>query len=156
MPLGVPVRIPFEDGGPQELSTFTDSSFELERTSKTKPEIWVDHDRALRIGNVAALYTNLDWWCCDFMFGPECPDDIEFEVGQPVSVGLSQLKIGSRGTFLREVSIVRRGAVEGAQITRRWEIPESPPAKCTEPVGEVIYGGATIRRTLKPPTITVR
>jgi len=25
-------------------------------------------------------------------------DDIEFEVGQPVSVGLSHLKIGSRGT----------------------------------------------------------
>ena len=61
------------------------------------------------------LYTNRDWWCCDFMLGPECPDDIEFEVGQPVSVGLSQLKIGSRGTFLREVSIVRRGAVEGAR-----------------------------------------
>ena len=60
-----------------------------------------------------------------FMLDRDVPNDIEFEVGQPVSVGLSQLQIGSRGTFLREVSIVRRGAVKGAEITKRHEIKES-------------------------------
>ena len=118
VPIGVPVRIPSEDDG-SCVSTFDDKSFEIERTSKTKPEIWIDHDRELRIGKVVMLYTHGDWICCDFHLDRDVPEDIEFEVGQPVSVGLSHLKIGSRGTFLREVSIVRRGAVEGAEITSR-------------------------------------
>jgi hypothetical protein len=159
LPIGKPVKIPCEDGGPC-VSTFNDTSFEIERTSKTKPEIWVNHDRDLRIGNVAMLYTHRDWWMCDFMPDRDCPDDIEFEVGQPVSVGLSQLKIGSRGMFLHEVSIVRRGAVEGAEITSRWEIKETPPPPATkraEPAGEVIYGnGQLLRRYFTPPAITIR
>ena len=89
------------------------------------------------------LYRDRDWIWCDFMLGPECPEDIEFDVGQPVSVGLSQLKIGSRGTYLREVSIVRRGAVPGAEITRRWKIPETPPPPArrtpgTWPAGAIV------------------
>jgi len=154
VPIGKPVRIPFQDGSPTELSTFTDKSFELERTAKTKPEVWINHDRNLRVGKVAALYRHRDWIWCDFMLDRDCPDDIEFQVGQPVSVGLSQLKIGSRGTFLREVSIVRHGAVPGAQITSRWEIKPEPEtakplhgaARASE--GEVIYGGATLRRNI--------
>lgn len=128
VPIGKPVRIPAEDGGTPIVSTFTDKSFEIDRRSKTKPEVWMNHERALRIGHVAMLYTQRDWWCCDFMLDRDVPDDIDFDVGQPVSVGLSQLKIGSRGTFLTEVSIVRHGAVEGAEITRRYEIKETPPA----------------------------
>ncbi|HEX5585417.1 hypothetical protein [Gaiella sp.] len=158
LPIGKPVNIPYEDGG-RCISTFHDKSFEVERTAKTKPEVWVNHDRDLRIGNVAMLYTHRDWWMCEFMLSREVPADIEFEVGQPVSVGVSQLQIGSRGMFLREVSIVRHGAVEGAQITSRWEIKETPPPPATkraEPAGEVIYGGPTVRRYFKPPAIVIR
>ena len=98
VPIGKPVNIPFENDGTLGISTFTDKSFEIERTSKTKPEIWVDHDRDLRIGKIGMLYTQREWWCCDFWLDREVPNDIEFEVGQPVSVGLSHLLIGSRGT----------------------------------------------------------
>jgi hypothetical protein len=65
VPIGKAVKIPCEDGGPC-VSTFNDKSLEIERTSKTKPEIWVGHDQNLRIGNIAVLYTHQDWWMCDF------------------------------------------------------------------------------------------
>jgi hypothetical protein len=127
LPIGRAVRIPDADDATRRTYTFNNRSFEIERTSKTKPEVWIDHDPALRIGNVGMLYTQRDWWCCDFTLHRDVPEDIEFEVGQPVSVGLSQLLIGSRGTYLREISLVRRGAIEGAEITSRYEIKETPP-----------------------------
>jgi hypothetical protein len=67
-PIGKPVNVPFEDGTPSFV-TFEADTFELERKSKTKPEIWIDHRRDLRIGKVGAMYTDLrrEWWCCDFM-----------------------------------------------------------------------------------------
>jgi len=120
VPIGKPVRIPFEDGSPPEPETFTDESFEIERTSKTKPAIWLEHDKGLRIGQAVVLYRHEGWWCADFALDADVPDDITFEVGQKVSVGLSRLKIGSGGAFLREISIVRHGAVERAEITRRF------------------------------------
>ena len=131
VPIGKPVRMQFNDGSPPELMTFTDESFEIERTSKTKPAICIDHNKDLRIGRVGLLYTDGGpssprWWCADFMLDVDVPDDVKFEVGQSVSVGLSQLKIGSRGTFLDEVSIVPRGAVEGAKITRRFALEPKP------------------------------
>lgn len=129
MPVDVPVRVPFEDGRPPEAMTFTDTTFELQRTMKLMPEIWVNHDRSLRIGRTHALYPWRDWWHCDFAFDEDTPDDIAFDVGQPVSVGLTQLKkTGGRGTFLREVSLVRDGAIKGAQITRRTELKLPTPA----------------------------
>jgi hypothetical protein len=121
VPVGKPVRIPFEDGSAGELATFDDQAFKVERASKAKPEIWVNHDKALRIGEVILLYRQDGWWCCDFAV-PDVRDGISFEVGQPVSVGLSRLKIGSRGAWLREVSIVRHGAVAGAEITERYAV----------------------------------
>ena len=153
VPIEKPVCVPFVDGSPPELSTFTDESFEVERTSKTKPPIYVNHDKGLQIGRVGLLSRDGGWWCADFMLDADVPEDIEFEVGQNVSVGIQQLKIGSCGTFLQEVSIVRRGAVKGAQITRRFalepkRLAESPAAAPTSAVaGEVIYGnGKTITR----------
>ena len=82
------------------------------------------------------------------MLDRDVPDDIEFEVGQPVSVGLSYLKIGSGEPYLREVSIVPARAVKGAEITERSEIkPTAPPPRATaDPAREVTYGGPIIRR----------
>jgi hypothetical protein len=111
------------------ITTFHGRSFELERTAKTTPEIWVDHDPAIRVGKVWALYTSRGWWMCDMALDPELPN--ELEVGQPLSVGLSYLRIGSGEPYLREISIVSRGAVPGAEITRRSELP--PPAPKPQP-----------------------
>ena len=69
----------------------------------------------------------------------------------PVSVGLDVLTVGSGSPMLSEVSIVRRGAVEGACIMSRYELkcdpvkPKSaaPPARSKTAVptaGEVFYG----------------
>ena len=135
VPLGKPVSIPVVGDGTSRLMTltFNDKSFELERTARTKPEVWVNHDRALRIGQVAMLYTSREFWCCDWLPDRDIPDDIEFEVGQPISVGLSQRKIGSGEPYLRGISIVRHGAIEGAKIVRRSEIKPAPVKPTTSP-----------------------
>ena len=80
----------------------------------------------------------------------------ELEVGQPVSVGLSVFESG--GTYLSEVSVVYRGAIEGAEIWNRvaeaaeahailagGEGTTSTPAAVGE---EVFYGGPLIRRNI--------
>ena len=130
VPLGKPVRIPVEDGGPVGRLDVHDKSFEIERTSKTKPEIWVDHDRALRIGNVAMLYTSRDWWCCDFMLDRDIPDDIEFEVGQPVMSASASSRSAAEDHSSGKSASSSRGAVKGAEITERYEIkPTAPPRR---------------------------
>ena len=63
VPIGVPVRLPDAEtrvlGAPE---TFHDKSFEIERTAKTKPEIWCNHDRGVKVGNVWMLYVSRGWW----------------------------------------------------------------------------------------------
>jgi hypothetical protein len=65
----------------------------------------------------------------DFTLDPELT--VALHVGQPVSVGLSLFHSGSR--YLSEVSIVQRGAVEGAKVTRRFELKAAaaPPRALT-------------------------
>ena len=99
------------------VSTFPDGAFELDLTSRRKPPILVMHDPSVRVGEVALLYKSRGWLCCDFMLDAELPNVLE--VGQPLSVGLSQLLIGSGSPFLQEISIVPAGAVQGAEIIRR-------------------------------------
>ena len=63
VPIGKSARIPAEDDGAPIVSTFNDKSFEIERTSKTKPEIWVNHNRAVKVGNVVMLSVKrAGWW----------------------------------------------------------------------------------------------
>ena len=93
VPIGQPVRIPDEKPGRASVSEFHDKSFEIERASKTKPEVWVNHDRAVKVGKVMMLSVNRGWREADFLLDPELPN--ELELGQPVSVGLSYLTIGS-------------------------------------------------------------
>ena len=61
VPMGRPVNIPNEDGTPS-FETFHDKSFELDRKAKTKPDVCLNHDRAMVIGKLAMLYTS-DNWC---------------------------------------------------------------------------------------------
>jgi len=157
VPIGKPVRIPFvENDRPPELTTFDDSSFELERTSKTKPPVCLNHDKNLQIGRVGVLTRDGGWWCADFLLDADIPDDIEFEVGQSVSVGVHQSTTGSGGTFLDEVSIVRHAAVKGAEITRRFalepkpaEPPRAPAAVVSSSKPTAVGEGIPIRRAAR-------
>jgi hypothetical protein len=136
LPIGEPVRIPVNEAEPRrwETSTFDDKAFEIERTAKTKPEVWVNHNRALRIGQVVMLYVSRreGWWCAEFVLDRDVPN-VELEVGQAVSVGLDYLKIGSGEPYLREISIVPRGAVKGAEVTRRVALEPAPVRPTSSP-----------------------
>ena len=87
----------------------------------------LEHDLLKRIGKVQTLWRPDGWFVADFTLDPELT--AELHEGQPVSVGLSLFKSGSR--FLSEVSVVRRGAVEGEEITSRVALkpPEPTPAR---------------------------
>jgi hypothetical protein len=150
VPVGSPVRIPFLEGGGSKVSTFTADAFDLERTAKTKPPVWINHDPELAIGRVVQLYTDADreWWCAHFMLDRDVPDDVELEVGQPVSVGLT----GQVGTYLSEVSVVRHGAVKGAEIIARNVVSVGDEARPTsDPVSSPTV--LPVRRIRPAPTV---
>ena len=100
VPIGQPVRIPDPDTGRTSLHQFDDKSFEIERTSKAKPGVWVNHDRALNVGKVETLAVRQGWWIADLVLDPDV--DEELQVGQPVSVGLISFTRGSGDPYLRE------------------------------------------------------
>ena len=91
------------------------------------------------------LYVSRGWWMADLALDPELPN--ELEVGQPVSVGLSYLRIGSGDPYLREVSIVSAGAIAGAEVTRRSELAAPKPAPLTPGRAPVAAAAPVIHRT---------
>jgi hypothetical protein len=130
LPIGRTVNVPKLDGTP-DFSTFHEKSFEVERTSKRLPDLCVAHDRDTIIGTIQMLYVYRDWWCCDFSLDPALPN--ELECGQPVSVGLDVIGSGHGSPFLREISIVPRGAVKGAEITSRVALKPKPVEQKPQP-----------------------
>jgi hypothetical protein len=143
VPIGQPVNLHDEHGRP-DFYTFDEKSFEIERTRPSNVNVCLKHDRSKRIGKLTNLIPFRGWWICDFTIDPALRS--ELRVGQPVSVGLVSLSVGSGVPILSEVSIVRKGAVEGACITSRHELkpstPRSKPSpaarKPTPAAGEVI------------------
>ena len=90
----------------------------------------VNHDRTLDIGRLHRIYPQDGWWRPAFTLGQQVNE--ELEVGQPVSVGITENKWGS--IMLDEVSVVRSGAVRGAQITDRIDLgPHTNRAPAPEP-----------------------
>jgi hypothetical protein len=142
LPIGQTVNVPTMDGSPW-FTEFHARSFEPESTWAKQPDVCVDHDRDCVVGSVSSLYTYDRWWCAYFTLDPVLPN--ELEVGQPMSVGLELLGAGDGTPFLREISIVRHGAVKGAEITRRVALkptpaPKPPPTPPPEPARtEVIH-----------------
>ena len=63
------------------------------------------------------VYPEDGWWRVAFVLDKEITE--ELQVGQPVSIGVSEWKWGS--ISLDEVSVVRRGAVRGAEVVERFE-----------------------------------
>jgi hypothetical protein len=100
----------------------------------TRPiNVCVNHDRELVVGEVGVLYHDREGWhCCDFTIDPTIPD-VDIEVGQPISAGLDIMVHGDNpgAPFLREVSLVPRGAVKGAEVFARGVIPPAPTASPT-------------------------
>jgi hypothetical protein len=70
--------------------------------------------------------------------------NVELEVGQAVSVGLDYLKIGSGEPYLREISIVPRGAVEGAEVTRRVALEPVPVKPTSSPAAVLTFNRAAV------------
>jgi hypothetical protein len=83
------------------------------------------------------------WWCAEFMLDRDVPN-VELEVGQAVSVGLDYLKIGSGEPYLREISIVPRGAVEGAEVTRRVALEPVPVKPTSSPAAVLTFNRAAV------------
>jgi len=154
LPFGVPVSIPDGKTGRPNVSTFADGTFELELGSRRKQPILVAHDPSVRVGEVVMLYKSRGWLCCDFMLDPDLPNVLE--VGQPLSVGLSYLLIGSGSPFLREISIVPAGAVAGAEIVRRSELPPAKPAKPTPSTPPPNRTTTTTPAVAHPRTVATR
>ena len=102
LPVGTPVRIPYRDGSLGVLRSCEGDVFSCEQTSPHHTKVLVAHDRALSLGKLKRLYERAGWFWCEFDVNPVL--DVEFDVGQPVSVGLSEWKWG--GISLDEVSIV--------------------------------------------------
>jgi hypothetical protein len=78
----------------------------------------------------------------------------ELRVGQPVSVGLVSLSVGSGVPILSEVSIVTKGAVDGACITRRHELKPVPSQRTEQPkpraIAAPVPANTVVYRTRKP------
>ena len=122
VPIGVPVRIPAVKGEPV-LTTFDEKTFEMERKTAGRIKVCVDHDRTMEVGTLARLYPQDGWWHAAFVLDKDVRE--ELQIGQPVSIGMSDWKWGS--ISLDEVSIVRRGAVRGAEIIERLDLGRPDP-----------------------------
>ena len=129
LPIGQPVRIPEVGTGRRRRHTFDDRSFELERTAKTKPEIWMTttepYESARSWRSTPPARAGGAPTSCSTETSPTTSSSTS---GSPCQVGLERLKIGSGEPFLREISIVPRGAVKGAEVTSR-DVLEPPPVK---------------------------
>ena len=128
VPLNVPLTIPERDGQPSFSYTFDHQTFAGEKGSKRVIDVCDDHQRHKVIGKVNKLIAQLGWWECEFTLDTDQP---ELERGQPVSIGLQTLGIGSGIPFITEVSVVPHGAVKGAVVRNRRLLPvaEPEPAK---------------------------
>lgn len=133
LPLNKPVNVPNQNGEPWR-STFTEDTFALESASRRHP-VWANHKASVVIGETHSLITRDGWWQCDFTLDTALTD--ELEVGQPVSISLMHVAgVPDDHPFIREVSIVPDGAVDGAEITSRRALEPAPkpePARTQTP-----------------------
>jgi hypothetical protein len=157
VPMGKPLLFPDSHGRPTTF-TFDEVNFSQSRRNVGAGDIPIllNHDPKLEVGKLRSLNPNREWWICSF----ELREDVirePFEVGQNVSVGLGWTDGYVSSPWVGEVSIVRHGRVPGAEITHRMPMPVPAPVpasvrrtatKRPEPAGEVIYGGAIIRRNI--------
>lgn len=118
VPIGQPVNIPTQPDRTPWLYTFSRHTFAIEAESKRVIPVCLDHDPQHVIGEVHTLRTIGDWWEATLKLGSETA-----AVGDPVSIGLQTLGIGSGVPFLTEVSLVPHGAVKGAEIIARYPAP---------------------------------
>jgi hypothetical protein len=115
--------------------------------------VLINHDPALEVGPLYLIRERAGWLEADLTLddtplGREAAE--RMRIGQPVSVGARELMGNVPLRWVRELSLVERAAVPGAQVIGRREHRSSttmPPAATTRAAaGEVIYGGPVIRR----------
>jgi hypothetical protein len=145
VPLDRPVTIPDQNREPLTV-IYREDTLALQAKRPQNIDLLLEHHRDLPIGKLSALHVDRGWWLGTFTVDDE---RIELEVGDPVSAGVYVLPWGSGEPILREVSLVTRAKVDGAQIVRKDRLPDLPAARASDPsaaAGEVIHGGQVIRR----------
>ena len=83
-----------------------------------------NHQRLKEIGRVNRLIARCGWSEAEFSLDT---DMNELEIGQPVSLAVQTLGVGSGIPFITEVSVVQRGAVKGAVVRNRRLLPIAKP-----------------------------
>ena len=147
LPLDVPINIPARDGQPRFSYTFDHQTFAGEKGSKRVIDVCDDHNRLKVIGKVDRLIAQLGFWECEFQLDP---GQDELQLGQPVSVGLQTIGVCGDTPFLTEVSVVPRGAIEGALVRNRRLLPQ--PAK-PEPPKPTVASTPTRAPVAAPPVL---
>jgi len=128
VPLGRAVNVPKIDGTPWYY-TFDHRSFAWEQESKRTINVCLRHELHKVIGKVETLLAQDGWWQATFRLNAGLRS--ELSVGGPVSIGLDAPD--GVTPLLTEVSLVRHGAVEGARIIGRSELPPPATPKPTPP-----------------------
>jgi hypothetical protein len=156
VPLDQDVTVRDQNGEPLRL-VYREDTLALQAKRPQNIDVLLQHDRDLPIGRLSSLLTHRGWWIGTFTVDDE---RIEFEVGDPVSVGAITLPWGSGAPILKEVSVVTRAKVEGAQIINKDRLPSLPAAQGASgsraAAGELIHGGQKIVRYFTPPEIVIR
>jgi hypothetical protein len=159
---------------------WTSDDFTVARERPWKIPVLVGHDAALQVGRLHEIRERAGWIEADFILddtqvGREAAEHMR--IGQPVSIGARELTGTVPLRWARELSLVQRGAIRGAEIIGRRELrpttaPTPTAARATAgnwgpgaivrdmPDGtqEITFprAGPRFRREFKPPTITVR
>lgn len=157
VPLDQPITISDQDNRPLTV-TYRADTMALQAKRPKDVAVLLQHDRSLQIGQMTSLLVHRGWWLGTFIL--DRFEGIEFEVGDPVSVGAYVFERGSGEPIVREISVVTRARVEGAQIIMKDRLPDLPVARVPsdQPAasGEIFHGGQKIRRYFTPPEIVIR
>jgi hypothetical protein len=148
-------RVARVDAAPDRWSL---ADFTTAREKPWRVPVLVDHDRGIEVGCLYFVRERAGWIEADFFLlddalGREAAEVMR--VGQPVSVGATQLKRPAL-RWVNELSLVERGAIPGAQVIARREVgsPAPPPTLATREAAApppreesvVIHGDGIIRR----------
>jgi hypothetical protein len=138
---------------------FERSIFALERKQPERVKVLLDHDERREVGQLAQLTVNRGWlegvFYLDETRSWSGVAEDRLKLGTPVSIAYtSQASSDWKGDGLRrmlvgelhELSIVKHGAIPGAEIIMTIPRRSKPKAPQRQAVGEVIYGGPLIRR----------
>jgi hypothetical protein len=122
LPIGKDISLP-EDGGPIVIE---ENTFKTWYDTPWHVKVRLNHDVLKTIGQCLYLRARKGWLEAEFILDPGLRS--ELTVGMPVSVGITRMT-KSGLLLLQEISIVRHGAIRGAEILSRRAMKAPAPAR---------------------------